>query len=155
MREEARGPIQVPDPGRPLVTHADGAQQAQEEPGGAVERCLMGLRRRHAQRAGKEDQELPGEVGDPGTESRENALPAPRGQHALPPAPEGPVHIIRTTNRIERLVGEIRCRIWPMGPFTNARSCERIIFSLITVPRIHGGGYAQHQQERKSPDFLT
>jgi putative transposase len=42
-------------------------------------------------------------------------------------------HIIRTTNRVERLIGEIRRRIRPMGSFTNIRSCERIIFSLTAV----------------------
>ena len=42
-------------------------------------------------------------------------------------------HIIRTTNRVERLNREIRRRIRPMGAFNNIRSCERIIFSLITV----------------------
>jgi transposase-like protein len=42
-------------------------------------------------------------------------------------------HIVRTTNRVERLIGEIRRRIRPMGSFNNVRSCERIIFSLITV----------------------
>lgn len=42
-------------------------------------------------------------------------------------------HIIRTTNRLERLIEEIRRRIRPMGTFVNVRSCDRIIFSLITV----------------------
>ena len=47
--------------------------------------------------------------------------------------PKDQWHIIRTTNRVERLIREIRCRIRPMGAFTSVRSCERIIFSLITV----------------------
>ncbi len=47
--------------------------------------------------------------------------------------PKDQWHIIRTTNRVERLNREIRRRIRPMGAFTNVRSCERIIFSLITV----------------------
>ena len=41
--------------------------------------------------------------------------------------------VIRTTNKVERLIGEIRRRIRPMGTFVNVKSCERIIFSLITV----------------------
>ena len=47
--------------------------------------------------------------------------------------PKDQWHIIRTTNKVERLNREIRRRIRPMGAFTNVRSCERIIFSLITV----------------------
>jgi transposase-like protein len=47
--------------------------------------------------------------------------------------PKSQWHVIRTTNRVERLIGEIRRRIRPMGTFVNVRSCERIIFSLITV----------------------
>ncbi len=47
--------------------------------------------------------------------------------------PKDQWHIIRTTNRVERLNREIRRRIRPMGAFMNVRSCERIIFSLITV----------------------
>jgi len=47
--------------------------------------------------------------------------------------PKDQWHIIRTTNRVERLNREIRRRIRPMGAFMNIRSCERIIFSLISV----------------------
>ena len=47
--------------------------------------------------------------------------------------PKSQWHVIRTTNRVERLIGEIRRRIRPMGTFVNIKSCERIIFSLITV----------------------
>ena len=47
--------------------------------------------------------------------------------------PKSQWHVIRTTNRVERLIGETRRRIRPMGTFVNVRSCERIIFSLITV----------------------
>ena len=47
--------------------------------------------------------------------------------------PKDQWHIIRTTNRVERLNREIRRRIRPMGAFMNVRSCERIIFSLITI----------------------
>jgi transposase-like protein len=41
--------------------------------------------------------------------------------------------LVRTTNKAERLIEEIRRRIRPMRSFANIRSCERIVFSLITV----------------------
>ncbi len=37
---------------------------------------------------------------------------------------------IRATNAIERSFREIRRRIRPMSCFTNAESCERIIYAL-------------------------
>ena len=44
--------------------------------------------------------------------------------------PEGHWSRIRTTNAIERSFREIRRRIRPMSCFTNAESCERIIYAL-------------------------
>jgi transposase-like protein len=64
-------------------------------------------------------------------------------------------HIIRTTNRVERLIGEIRRRIRPMGSFTNVRSCERIIFSLITVLAPMQEDMPSYPKKRKSPHILT
>lgn len=45
-----------------------------------------------------------------------------------------PLHsVIRTTNHLERLIREIRRRIRPMGAFANRRSCERIIYSVLSL----------------------
>jgi transposase-like protein len=39
---------------------------------------------------------------------------------------------LRTTNAIERAFREVRRRVRPMTCFTNAASCDRIVYAVIT-----------------------
>ena len=47
--------------------------------------------------------------------------------------PESWHSVIRTTNHLERLIREIRRRTRPMGAFANGRSCERIVYSILSL----------------------
>jgi putative transposase len=49
--------------------------------------------------------------------------------YQVPPAHR---QLVRTTNHIERAFREVRRRTRPMSCFTNTRSCDRIIYAVIT-----------------------
>jgi len=54
---------------------------------------------------------------------------------------------VRTTNAIERSFREVRRRTKPMSCFTNAESCRRIIYGIVTHLNTH---WKKHRRSRKS-----
>lgn len=54
---------------------------------------------------------------------------------------------VRTTNAIERSFREVRRRIKPMSCFTNAESCRRIIYGIVTHLNTH---WKKRRRPRKS-----